>query len=155
MCVPTGLVPSKHSLPDALLPCRLIPVLLQGALHATAQHAQQPSAEPSFESLFCQESQVTLTDTGTDDDVCSSQPQSSGLSREPTQHEIQYMDEVDFVDNLGSLLGPGDSWVVPECADFETLQPALAHDTGSAQQIPDPTQRLFTKPFQELFPLPS
>lgn len=124
-------------------------MLLQGALHAPAQHAQQPNAEPSFESLFCQESQVTLTDTGTDDDMCNTQPENSALSRQPTQHEIQYMDEVDFADNLGSLVGPGDSWVVPECAHFEALQPGQA----PAQQSPDLAQSLYTKPFQELFPL--
>lgn len=68
-------------------------------------------------------------------------------SRPPTQQEIQHMDELDLSINLGSLLGPGDSWMVEEEDHLELshLEPheATAANGGSLEGC---------KPFSELFP---
>lgn len=126
---------------------------LQGStrLDTPAQHAQQPLAEPSFESLFCQESSLSLPSTS-DEELGGSQPASS-LSQQPTEQDIQYMDEVDFTDNLGSLLGPGDSWIMPEGAHFATLQAETASGPISVEGMSNEAQMLKAKPFQELFPV--
>lgn len=125
-------------------------------LDTPAQHAQQPLPEPSFESLYCQESSLTLTSTS-DEEAIGTQPDSSGLSRQPTAHEIQYMDELDLTDNLGSLLGPGDSWIVPEDAHVAALPERMGTSVGCANGltacISTTAQVLNDKPFQELFPM--
>ena len=68
-------------------------------------------------------------------------------SRLPTQQEIQHMDELDLSINLGSLLGPGDGWMVEEEDQLRLshLEPhhATAVNGGSVDTC---------KPFQELFP---
>lgn len=68
-------------------------------------------------------------------------------SRPPTQQEIQHMDELDLSINLGSLLGPGDNWMVEEEDQLRLshLEPrhATAANGGSLDNC---------KPFQELFP---
>ena len=128
--------------------------MLQGSsrLDTPAQHAQQqPLAEPSFESLYCQESTFTL-DSATDEEPNSTQPDSSNLSRQPTEHEIHYMDELDLTDNLGSLLGLGDSWIVPESAHF-AMQPGDAQRVESDKGMSSAAKMLSAKPFEELFPV--
>ena len=68
-------------------------------------------------------------------------------SRLPTQQEIQHMDELDLSINLGSLLGPGDSWMVEEEDQLRLshLEPhhANAVNSGSLDAC---------KPFPQLFP---
>ena len=66
-------------------------------------------------------------------------------SRPPTQQEIQHMDDLDLSINLGSLLGPGESWMVEEDQlRLSHLEPhhATAASGGSLNTC---------KPFQELF----
>lgn len=126
---------------------------LQGSsrLDTPAQHAQQPLAEPSFESLYCQESTLPLN-SATDEEPNSTQPDNLSLSRQPTEHEIQYMDELDLTDNLGSLLGPGDSWIVPESAHFP-MQAGDLKQLGNNNGMSSAAKMLSAKPFQELFPV--
>lgn len=67
------------------------------------------------------------------------------------------MDELDLTDNLGSLLGPGDSWLVPEDMHAGALQESMAKgadtSSGFAGGTSTTAQPLNAKPFQELFPL--
>ena len=128
-------------------------LLLQGSsrLDTPAQHAQQPLAEPSIESLYYQESTLTLN-SATDEEPNSTQPDNLSLSRQPTEHEIQYMDELDLTDNLGSLLGPGDSWIVPESAHF-AMQAGDLKQLGNDNGMSSAAKMLSAKPFQELFPV--
>ena len=125
---------------------------LQGSsrLDTPAQHAQPPLAEPSFDSLYCQESTLTLNSA--DEEPNSTQPDNLSLSRQPTEHEIQYMDELDLTDNLGSLLGPGDSWIVPESAHF-AMQAGDVKQLGNDNGMSSAAKMLSAKPFQELFPV--
>lgn len=52
---------------------------------------------------------MTVSNTVTDNKVVgNSQAESSGFCVVPTEHDIQYVDELDFADNLGSLLGSAD-----------------------------------------------
>ena len=68
----------------------------------------------------------------------------SGASRQPTEQEIQHMDDLDLTVNLGSLLGPGDSWIYGDHADFAALD--QAHHVTSVDAA-----AVGNKPFQELF----
>ena len=73
-------------------------------------------------------------------------PTGCGLaSRPPSQQEIQHMDELDLSINLGSLLGPDDSWIADDDDQLRSLEALPGSDaTGGSLST--------SKPFQELFP---
>ena len=68
----------------------------------------------------------------------------SGLSRPPTQQEIQHMDDLDLSVNIGSLLGPEDSWIGASDEHFAAL--GQANNAMNVDGAPHNS-----KPFQELF----
>lgn len=79
-------------------------------------------------------------------DSTANSPAGSGLaSRPPTQQEIQQMDDLDLSINLGSLLGPGESWIADDEDQLKSMEAFHSSDViaGSAGS---------SKPFQELFP---
>ena len=73
----------------------------------------------------------------------------SGLLRPPTEQEIEHMDELDLSINLGSLLDPGESWIVHDHAHFAALE-GKANQTEHAAASTETA--CISKPFQELFP---
>ena len=68
----------------------------------------------------------------------------SGASRQPTEQEIQNMDDLDLTMNLGSLLGPGDSWIDEDHVNFAALEQSHHKTDTNAAGVDN-------KPFQELF----
>lgn len=111
---------------------------------------QAPQLSGADDSLQCDEQfdDMHASSLDTEEGACGCSPGASEMaSRLPTQQEIQHMDELDLTINLGSLLGPGDSWMVEEedQLDLSHLEPhqATAANSGSLEGC---------KPFSELFP---
>ena len=75
----------------------------------------------------------------------------SGLSKPPTEQEIEHMDELDLSINLGSLLGSGEDWSVEDSHQFAFLD---GNGDGVQQGAAEGSATVFgDKPFQELFPV--
>lgn len=111
---------------------------------------EAPQLSGANDSLQCNEQVDDMHASSLDEEEGTSRCSpgvSEMASRLPTQQEIQHMDELDLSINLGSLLGPGDSWMVEEEDQLELphLEPhqATAANTGSLEGC---------KPFSELFP---
>ena len=100
--------------------------------------------------LICNEHSLATTDAEEDGEAAS--PTGSGHvsgsgSRPPTEQEIKHMDELDLSMNLGSLLGPGESWIVEDNHHFAALEgKADQSDQAAALTGEDHGNR----PFQEL-----
>ncbi len=100
--------------------------------------------------LICNEHSLATTDTEEDGEAAlptgSGHVSGSG-SRPPTEQEIKHMDELDLSMNLGSLLGPGERWIVEDNDHFATLE-------GKADQAAALSGEAHgNRPFQELFPV--
>ncbi len=61
------------------------------------------------------------------------------------------MDELDLSVNLGSLLGPRESWIVDDSGQFASLEGNADHAVCMAAQASGTA--LSSRPFQELFPV--
>ena len=120
--------------------------IVQG-LESAEQHAEEEGFAHQLscddDSLQCNEEcdDVHASSLDQDEDTSGCSP---GVSRPPTQQEIQQMDELDLSINLGSLLGPGDSWM-----GDEEDQLRLSHPEPQAACA---GKAIACKPFQELFP---
>ena len=103
--------------------------------------------------LICNEHSLATTDAEEDGEAAS--PTGSGHvsgsgSRPPTEQEIKHMDELDLSMNLGSLLGPGESWIVQDNDHFATLE-GKADQSDQAAALNGEAHG--DRPFQELFPV--
>ena len=103
--------------------------------------------------LTCNQHSLVTTDAEEDGEAAS--PTGSGHvsgsgSRPPTEQEIKHMDELDLSMNLGSLLGPGERWIVEDNDHFATLE-GKADQSDQAAALNGEAHG--DRPFQELFPV--
>lgn len=122
---------------------------------ASALPEQQLGSESPVgtDPLICNERSLATTDAEADGEAASSTRSghvSGSGSRPPTEQEIKHMDELDLSINLGSLLGPGESWIVEDNDHFATLEGKADHSDHAAALSGEAHGN---RPFQELFPV--
>ena len=100
------------------------------------QQASQHSTDEQTEAEPLQHSEGSQCNAASPVSQCG-----SGVSRQPTEQEIQHMDELDLTMNFGALLDPDDNWAVENSESFAAID--QAQHAGSRSDG--------SKPFQELF----
>ena len=118
-------------------PANLTHHLLQvPAVASSEQESNQHSADKQTEAQPLQHSEDSQYDAASPVSLSG-----SGASRQPTEQEIQHMDELDLTMNFGSLLDPEDNWAVEDSEGF-----------GAIGQAPHAGPKADgSKTFQELF----
>lgn len=127
-------------------------------MQVTAKVSEQQHGSgllPETDPLLCNER--GLASTCTDENAEAASPvgadhaSGSRLAQLPTEQEIKHMDELDLSINLGSLLGPGENWIVDDTDHFASLNGGA--DQSNPMVEPACANTLGGRPFQELFPV--
>ncbi|KAL0024470.1 hypothetical protein WJX77_007331 [Trebouxia sp. C0004] len=142
----------------AMLPNEVVPfrdLISPLPVTASALPEQQLGSESPLgtDPLICSEHSLAATDAEADREASSttgSGHTSGSGPRPPTEQEIKHMDELDLSINLGSLLGPGESWIVEDNDHFATLEGKADQPDQAAAVSGEANGR---RPFQELFPI--